>query len=250
MKTDIYGTHAVQIHIYYLSKVSQPVCEIQVTYPYFTKDKIELREVCTCPGLRSWKMAEPVFEPRCVTLKIQILSIYHADKVKFNAGSSQLLMLSCPIHCKCVGDIQKDNPCSWALLFLKTTRVLAGVGIMWHPRFLSPQHLLLSHCFRATQLFLVLLTGLLSKKLPPNLAASVRSVAKFIPWYFTVMQLVFHENSAQNSSVLAQSKVGVLDWYIPLIHPPQILNGNVHLLNKLLYCLGRNEKIIVFVLTL
>lgn len=91
------------------------------------KTKLSSERFCTCPVLCSWKMAEPVFEPRCVKLKIQIPSVYHAAKVKLNAGSSQLLMLLCPIHYKYVGDIQKDNPGSWAFLFLKTTRGLDRV---------------------------------------------------------------------------------------------------------------------------
>lgn len=40
METDIYGAHAMWIHIHYLIKVSEPICEINVTYPYFTKGKL------------------------------------------------------------------------------------------------------------------------------------------------------------------------------------------------------------------
>lgn len=49
MKTDVYGTHALWMHIQYLIKVSPPVCEINGTYPYFKEDTTERTEVLHLP---------------------------------------------------------------------------------------------------------------------------------------------------------------------------------------------------------
>lgn len=40
MKTDVYGARAVWVHIHYLRKVSKPISEINLLYPYFTGDRL------------------------------------------------------------------------------------------------------------------------------------------------------------------------------------------------------------------
>lgn len=51
MKTYGYEAQAVWMRVHHLVKVSPPVGEINVTYPYFTEGKTELREVLHLPRL-------------------------------------------------------------------------------------------------------------------------------------------------------------------------------------------------------
>lgn len=163
-------------------------------------------------------------------------------------------MLPCPIHYKSIGEIQKDNPCCWAFSvpWNHSWGTWKDGGSYGTHRPSVPQHLLLSYCFRATQLFCF--TDCVSEQevvLTFEAHPTPPHVAKFWPWCCIVKQLAFHGNLGQNRSVLTQCKVGSLNWYPPI--PPTCLswisNGNIHLLNKL-YWLGLNEKIIFFVLIL
>lgn len=69
MKTDIYGTFMLCRYTY-ISSERSPSQSVRYRLLTLISQKTKLNSERFCPGLRSWKMAEPVFEPRCVKLKI------------------------------------------------------------------------------------------------------------------------------------------------------------------------------------
>lgn len=96
MKTDIYGTHAMWMQIYYLIKVSQPVCKINVTYPHFAEGKTELRDFALAQAYVAGKWQNQPLNPGVSSPKSKTVHLYYiivqlnAAQVQLNAAEVQL----------------------------------------------------------------------------------------------------------------------------------------------------------------
>lgn len=82
--------------MYYLIKVSQPVCKINVTYPHFAEGKTELRDFALARACVAGKWQNQPFNPGVSnpkSKKVHLCSIIvqlNAAQVLLNAAEVQL----------------------------------------------------------------------------------------------------------------------------------------------------------------
>lgn len=135
MKTDVYGTHVMRMHVLYLLKVSPLVCETNVTYPCFTGDTTGPREVLHLPRVMQLENG------RC-SIRTQLCPIRNLHSVYTIPSCPSTVMLwlevvassspaSLTIHLQ--KKFRKKIPVPGHCLFLGTTRGPGRWGFMWHP---------------------------------------------------------------------------------------------------------------------
>lgn len=165
-----------------------------------------------------WKRAEPAFEPRSLKSKIQIPPIVE-QLASIELSLEVVSYFSAPLHCKSVGENQKDNHCP---RLLGTT----GLGITWDPRRCSVQSISAPFTSAiATQLFLVSQRGLLNKIFPPTCAAPTPQCSKILALVFGENAIGFSQGTWLEANMCPPSvSSGRLDGYTRRTHSPSPWN--------------------------